>query len=187
MSPAPVTASGASANPPPSEAVPAAAEHGEDKPLSPAVLKAKLAGLLQVTDGASPAGPKLEVRHTAEGTLISLTDTANFAMFSIASARPSKPMVALMARIGRLLKAQKGGVTIRGFTDSRPFRSDTYDNWRLSTERAHIAQVMLERGGLEDTRLDRIEGYADRRPKTPKDPEGAENRRIEILLRDTSP
>lgn len=162
--------------------------HGEDKPLSPAALKAKLAGLVQAIEGATATGgPKLEVRRTGEGTLISLTDSANFSMFAIASARPSKQAVALMARIGRVLRAQKGGITIRGFTDSRPFRSDTYDNWRLSTERAHIAQVMLARGGLEDARLDRIEGYADRRPKIVKDPENAENRRIEILLRDVTP
>ncbi len=187
-------AAGSAAKPPADAAAksPADAEaqagHGEDKPLPPAALKAKLAGLVQTVDGATgTGGPKLEVRRTAEGTLISLTDSANFSMFSISSARPSKQAVALMARIGRLLKAQKGGITIRGFTDSRPFRSDTYDNWRLSTERAHIAQIMLARGGLDDARLDRIEGYADRRPKIPKDPENAENRRIEILLRDTTP
>ena len=89
-----------------------------------------------------------------------------------------------MEKIGALLKTEKGLVTIRGFTDSRPYRSDTYDNWRLSAARAHMAHYMLVRGGFDEQRVERIEGYADRQPKNPKDPAAAENRRIEILLRD---
>ena len=92
-----------------------------------------------------------------------------------------------MARIGRVLKGEKGAVTIRGFTDNRPFKSDAYDNWRLSTARADMAHYMLVRGGLDDGRIEHIEGYADRRPKNPKDPGGPENRRIEILLREPTP
>ena len=138
--------------------------------------------------GAKPAPePKVDVHRTAEGLVIGLTDDANFTMFGSASAEPSPQTVALMARIGKLLKEQKGSVTIRGFTDNRPFKSDAYDNWRLSSARADMAHYMLVRGGLDDGRIDRIEGYADRRPKTPKNPGGPENRRIEILLREPSP
>ena len=46
-----------------------------------------------------------------------------------------------------------------------------------------MASYMLVRGGVEDARLERIEGYADRLPRNPTDPKAAENRRIEILLR----
>ncbi len=167
---------------------PAAIDHGDDKPLSATALRVRLAALAKSADTASGSpGPKLDVRRTDEGTLISLTDSSQFSMFASASARPSPETVVLMEKIGRLLKAQKGGIVIRGYTDSRRFHSETYDNWRLSTERAHIAQYMLARGGLDDTRIDRIEGYADRHPKNAKDPEGAENRRIEILVRDTTP
>jgi chemotaxis protein MotB len=42
---------------------------------------------------------------------------------------------------------------------------------------------MLMRGGLDKQRFERIEGYADREPKIPSDPNAAQNRRIEILLR----
>lgn len=172
----------------PAPASDAAPDRMGEKTPSAAALKARLSAIAK--ESATPGegvGPQIDVRRTDEGLLISLTDSADFSMFASASAKPSARAVALMGKIGGLLKAQKGGVTIRGFTDSRPFRSDLYDNWRLSTERAHIAQYMLTRGGLEDPRIDRIEGYADRHPKTPKNPEGAENRRIEILLRDITP
>lgn len=152
-----------------------------------AALRSKLEAAMQAENQgeakATPA-PKLDVHRTSEGLVIGLTDDANFAMFASASAEPSPKTVALMAKIGLLLKAEKGMVSIRGFTDNRPFKSDTYDNWRLSSARADMAHYMLVRGGLDDLRIEKIEGYADRRPKDPKDPGGAENRRIEILLRD---
>jgi chemotaxis protein MotB len=165
----------------------AAAPEGADKPMAPAVLKARIASLAKGADGAGVGAPRIDVRKTDEGLLISLTDSADFSMFPSASARPAGKMVVLVEKIGQLLKTQKGTVTVRGFTDSRPFRSDTYDNWRLSTARAQIAHYMLVQGGLADDRIDRIEGYADRHPKNPRDPLSPENRRIEILLRDTTP
>ena len=45
-----------------------------------------------------------------------------------------------------------------------------------------MAYYMLRRGGLPESRFDRVEGYADRRLRDPAHPFAAENRRIEILL-----
>lgn len=128
------------------------------------------------------ASPKLEVRSTANGVLISLTDDASFGMFAIASAEPQPVLVSYMEKIGKILNERSGRIIIRGHTDGRPFRSDVYDNWRLSSARAHMAYYMLVRGGIDEKRVERIEGYADRELKVPDDPEAAENRRIEILL-----
>ena len=76
---------------------------------------------------------------------------------------------------------------MRGHTDGRRYRSGTYDNWRLSTARAHMAYYMLVRGGVDEKRFERVEGYADRNLRVPSDPEAAQNRRIEILLRRPKP
>ena len=151
-----------------------------------AALKAKIAAAMaqNAGPGQSAAEPALDVRHTDEGLLISLTDDADFSMFGLGSAEPAPKLVTLMEKIGRLMKTEKGRVIVRGFTDNRPFRSDTYDNWRLSSARAHMAHYMLTRGGVDEARFERIEGFADRRPKNLKDPAGPENRRIEILIRD---
>ncbi|MCW2316275.1 chemotaxis protein MotB [Rhodoblastus acidophilus] len=127
--------------------------------------------------------PKFTVKATSEGLLISLTDNDKFGMFETGSSQPNPKMVHLMERIGRMLNARKGDIVLRGFTDSRPFKTGTSDNWRLSASRAQMAQFMLMRGGLDAVRLERIEGYADRKPINPAQPESAENRRIEILLR----
>jgi chemotaxis protein MotB len=72
---------------------------------------------------------------------------------------------------------------VRGHTDSRVYRTEKNNNWRLSVSRAEAAYAMLVRSGIDESRFNRIEGYADRKLKDPKDPEAASNRRIEILLR----
>jgi chemotaxis protein MotB len=127
--------------------------------------------------------PDLSVKKSDEGVLIEVTDRLNFEMFDSSSARPKPELVVLMEKLAKVLTDQPGRIIIRGYTDARPFRSDTYDNWRLSTARAHIAHYMLLRGGLDKQRVEKIEGYADRDPKVPNDPNAAQNRRIAILLK----
>ncbi|MCK9908095.1 MotB family protein [Microbacteriaceae bacterium K1510] len=129
------------------------------------------------------ARPVAEVRETNEGLLINLTDDVNYGMFAIGSAEPTPGLVRALDKITPLISQRPGQVIVRGHTDNRPFRSLDYDNWRLSTARAHMAYHMLLRGGLDARRVERIEGYADRRPKVPEDPAAAPNRRIEILIR----
>jgi chemotaxis protein MotB len=89
-----------------------------------------------------------------------------------------------MEKIAKIISSRPGKIIIRGHTDARPFKSENYDNWRLSTARAHMAYYMLVRGGISEGRIERVEGYADRMPKNVADPNAAENRRIEILVRE---
>jgi len=104
-------------------------------------------------------------------------------MFAIASAEPRPELIVIMEKIARVLKDYPGRLIVRGHTDGRPFRTQTYDNWRLSTARAHMAYLLLTRGGVDERRFERIEGHADRSLRVAHDPEAAQNRRIEILLR----
>jgi chemotaxis protein MotB len=128
--------------------------------------------------------PAVEVTATPEGILISLTDSARFGMFAIGSAEPKPEVVGVLAAVAKILAEREGSIVIRGHTDARPFRSKDYDNWRLSSARAHMAYYMLVRGGFDEARIARVEGHADRHLKLPDDPEAAENRRIEILLQE---
>lgn len=161
----------------------AAKPASEDAPDTAALaeIKAEIAKAVQPMRNGAPA-PRIDVRRTGEGVLVSVTDEINFSMFEIGSAEPTPKVVRALERIAKVLNAHPGQIVVRGHTDGRPFRSDTYDNWRLSSARAQMAYYMLVRAGLDEKRLDRIEGYADRQPRNP-DPKAAENRRIEILLR----
>jgi len=124
----------------------------------------------------------ITVTATDKGVQVSVTDQLDFGMFEIGSAVPRRELVLAMEKIGKALAAQKGTVTISGHTDGRPFRNATYDNWRLSTARAHSAYYMLVRGGLDEPRITEVSGYADRKLKLKDNPLSAANRRIEILL-----
>jgi chemotaxis protein MotB len=124
----------------------------------------------------------VSVEATDKGVVISITDRLDFGMFKIGSAMPNRDLVLAMDKIGRIINGQKGKITIQGYTDARPFRSDTYDNWRLSTARAQSAYYMLVRGGVEERRIVEVSGFADRRPKDKANPLAAVNRRIEILM-----
>jgi chemotaxis protein MotB len=131
--------------------------------------------------------PNIDVTVTPDGVLISLTDGYEFGMFGVGSADPRPATVLVMDKLARILLARSEPLTIRGHTDRRQYRTAAYDNWRLSAARAHMAYVMLMRGGVEEKRFERIEGYADRNLRVVQDPEAAQNRRIEILLRKQMP
>lgn len=158
---------------------------GNEKPVTVSVQAKMIEKELRQSlhDTGLLAMPDISVTSTPEGVLISLTDKMNFEMFAVSSAEPRPELVVVMEDLAKVLAKQAGKVVLRGHTDGRPFRSKTYDNWRLSAARAHISYYMLVRGGVNKDRFERIEGHADRSLKVPSNPRAAANRRIEILLR----
>ncbi|UCI27948.1 MotB family protein [Mesorhizobium sp. B2-8-5] len=161
-----------------------AADKGDKAPSKAALQQA--ADIKKELAKAFLPGEKLadgvSVEATDKGVVISITDQLDFGMFEIGSAMPRRELVLAMEKIGRIINEKKGTITISGHTDARPFRSDTYDNWRLSTARAHSAYYMLVRGGVDESRITEVAGFADRQPKIASDPMAAANRRIEILM-----
>jgi chemotaxis protein MotB len=156
----------------------------EQTPADTAVAKAIAAAIAGgKEDGQRRDSPQVDVRQTDEGLLISLTDDANFGMFAIGSADPHQETIKAMQRIASVLNKREGAIIIRGHTDGRLFRGRQNDNWRLSTARAHAAQDLLIQGGIDEARIEHVEGYASRKPRA-TDPNAAENRRIEILVRE---
>lgn len=164
-----------------------------DKAVDPATVKADASALAHaqalrtaisdLVKSARTKVPDIEVTANGEGILVSLMDDAQFGMFAIGSAKPKPELVAVLEKIAGLIKAETGQIIVRGHTDGRPYKSLTYDNWRLSTARAHMAYYMLVHGGIGEGRFERVEGYADRKLKVPGDAGAASNRRIEILLK----
>ena len=148
-----------------------------------AELKREILKAVQPVKDVAPQ-PHIEVRRTGAGTLISLTDDFDFTMFAVGSAEPHGKVVRAMAEIAKILQARPGKIVIRGHTDARPFKSANYDNWRLSHARAQMALYMLVRGGLDEKRIVRVEGHADREPRISSDPNADGNRRVEILLQE---
>ncbi|HEY5795812.1 MAG TPA: MotB family protein [Bosea sp. (in: a-proteobacteria)] len=174
-----------SAATPPMSPRPAAAEASAPKARADEAVATAIAAAIAGGKGAGQRSdqPQVDVRQTDEGVLISLTDNANFGMFGIGSAEPHPQTVEAMQRIAAVLNQREGAIVIRGHTDARPFRDGRSDNWRLSTARAHTAQDLLIQGGINEARIEHVEGHASRRPRA-VDRNAAENRRIEILIRE---
>lgn len=125
---------------------------------------------------------KFDVKLTDEGILIVLEDGEAESMFRIGSAEPSPALVMFIGSIGHLLEEQEGGVIIRGHTDARKFQTAKFDNWQLSTARAHMASYMLIRGGLSESRVRKIEGHGAAQLLDASDPLSEINRRVEFVL-----
>lgn len=159
------------------------AEQGEKANASAAALQAELEKIVNQEARGVHAAPKTEVKQADEGVLITLTDDANFSMFKVGSIEPKPQLVRIIGQIGKVLAKKTGEIEVRGHTDGRSYTSKSYDNWRLSSDRATVVNYMLIRGGLPPARVGKIVGMADRHLKTPKDPLAPVNRRIEILLR----
>ncbi|MEK1889784.1 MAG: MotB family protein, partial [Phyllobacterium sp.] len=146
--------------------------------------RALAAEIAKKTGAISDAkAPDITVVAKDDGLMIQLTDKVDYGMFAIGSAKPDKRVIQVIDEIAKIIAGRKGEVVISGHTDGRPFKSDTYDNWRLSSARAQMAYYMLTRKGLDPKRVLRVEGYADRDPKVASDPYAAQNRRIDIFLR----
>lgn len=128
--------------------------------------------------------PLMRVTEVEDGVAIELMDRQNYGMFAIGSAKPDKKVIEILDGVAKILKKHKGEVIISGHTDARPYKNNLhYDNWQLSSARAQMAYYMLVRGGLDEARVLRVEGYADRDLKNSEDPNAAENRRIAIFLK----
>ncbi|MCV9998736.1 MotB family protein [Pararhizobium sp. YC-54] len=166
----PVTADAASAN-----AMPLKPDENAAKALKAEIEK-------EIGGSAGKLAEGLLVTPTEGGLLVTISEQADTPMFGLGSAVPEKDMVIAMEKIGKLLSARSGAIAIRGHTDGRPFRKGAYDNWRLSSDRAQSAYYMLIRGGLAESRVSQISGFADKRLQVPEDPLAPANRRIEILL-----
>ncbi|WP_274425770.1 MotB family protein [Chelativorans sp. YIM 93263] len=159
---------------PPAESETARPEHAREADQIRAALSEALQG-----DNLAAA---VSVTSSQDGVLISITDDLQEGMFAVGSAVPQRTLVLAMEKIGEALADRPGALRIHGHTDGRPFASGDYDNWRLSTARAHAAYYMLARGGLDEERIIEVAGFADRKLRIPDNPLDDANRRIEILL-----
>ncbi|WP_378948989.1 MotB family protein [Mesorhizobium sp. ANAO-SY3R2] len=166
------------------EAMAAQPQPGNDQPTQDAVEEADAIRreLSQAIRQGKALPDGLSVVATDKGVVISVTEQLDFGMFEVGSAMPRRELVLAMEKIAATITAHKGNVSINGHTDARPFRNGSYDNWRLSTSRAHSAYYMLVRAGLDEKRIVEVAGFADRKLKDPAEPFSATNRRIEILL-----
>jgi type VI secretion system protein ImpK len=109
----------------------------------------------------------------------------NAGMFASGSATVAPSYVRLLERIGEALKAEKGSITVDGYTDNQPIHTVQFpSNFQLSQARAEAARAIIVRA-LGDAGRVAAHGHADADPVASNaTPAGRDqNRRIEVVLR----
>lgn len=151
----------------------------------------KLEALKRKVEDALASNPKLaalksQIRldMTPDGLRIQIVDEQNRAMFDSGSAIVKPYMRELLQLIGGVLAEVPNRLTLEGHTDSQAFGGGDrgYSNWELSSDRANASRRELIAGGLPDDRTLRVQGLASSVLFDAKDPQGAVNRRISIIV-----
>ena len=164
--------------------VPRDAKGGPKESISPAKrMIARVAGNLKNNERLRRLMKQVRMVDTTEGVRIDLVDDADFSMFVLGTTVLTSDANMLLRTIADAVGPEQGELTIRGHTDSLPWKSDAeQNNWSLSAGRAEATRQALMRNGIAASRFRRIEGVADRELLIAANPQDPRNRRISILL-----
>ena len=125
---------------------------------------------------------KLLIRQEGTNVTIQLLEKDSFPS---GSASLETSSVDTLAKVGSLVSAMTGAITVSGHTDNVPVRpGGTYrSNWDLSAARAASVGHELLAAGLDPARL-MVTGHADTQPRAPNDSPAnrALNRRVDITF-----
>jgi chemotaxis protein MotB len=117
-----------------------------------------------------------------DGLRIEIIDKADFSMFGLGDSQLTPKSMALIEEISRSLAVMPNSIRVRGHTDAQAFAGTGRNNWSLSAERADITRQIMIKKGVEEKRITRIEGVADREPFVASDPMDSRNRRISVTV-----
>ena len=125
---------------------------------------------------------------TNEGLAISLVDQDNRAMFPEGSKFPFDRTRRVLELLAPALSALPNPIEIAGHTSSRrqTGRID-YDNFELSSDRAHSVRKILMESGVPSSRFRNIHGRGDTMPLFPSNPGNPANARVTIVLTPIAP
>ena len=144
--------------------------------------------LLSAASGESSAS-ELALRHivtkvTDEGLIVEIFDLPDVPLFVENSDQPTQIMIEITNMITSVFGLVTNEVAVSGFTKSVPVVQADNPVWSLSSDRADQTRRLIQQAGLPSNRMQRVTGYADRKPVV-KNPFAVRNNRIElILLRD---
>ena len=147
-------------------------------------LKTKVEEVLAENPKLAALGGQIRLDMTREGLRIQIVDEGNRPMFDSGSAVVKPYMRELLQELGSVLTEVPNRLTVEGHTDAQPFSAGDkgYSNWELSADRANASRRELVAGGLSEARMLRVQGLAASKLLDAKDPNGALNRRISIIV-----
>ncbi|MRT14683.1 putative lateral flagellar export/assembly protein LafU [Enterobacteriaceae bacterium RIT711] len=124
----------------------------------------------------------LEMEIVPQGLRILIKDNKNRSMFERGSAKIMPFFGSLLTELTPIFDSLDNKIIITGHTDAMQYKQNAYNNWNLSGDRALSARRVLEQAGMPTDKVMQVSAMADQMLLDTKDPTGADNRRIEIMV-----
>lgn len=124
----------------------------------------------------------LEMEIVPQGLRVLIKDDQNRNMFERGSAKIMPFFRSLLVELAPVFDSLDNKIIITGHTDAMAYKSDVYNNWNLSGDRALSARRVLEQAGMPTDKVMQVSAMADQMLLDSKNPESAGNRRIEIMV-----
>ncbi len=120
-------------------------------------------------------------RLTDEGLIVEIFDLEDDPLFQAGSDEPTKTLQTIAKMLTDVFGIVTNKVAVNGYVSARPIILIDNPVWDLSSARSDQLRRMLEKDGLDTGRIQRITGYADRKPAV-SNPMSKRNNRIELVL-----
>ena len=120
-------------------------------------------------------------RLTDEGLIVEFFDTEDEALFEPGTAVPNAITAELAGMIARVFALVENELAINGHIRSLPEMLKQNPSWDLTTDRALAMRALIEEAGFPSRRVQRVTGFADRKPSL-RNPMAVRNNRIELIL-----
>ncbi|MDP4302032.1 flagellar motor protein MotB [Leptothrix discophora] len=147
-------------------------------------LSQKMSDVIDASAKLSSFKNQIRLDMTRDGLRIQIVDEQNRPMFQSGDASVQPHMREILRAIGAVLTEVPNKLTLEGHTDAKPFGAGErgYSNWELSSDRANASRRELLAGGLDESRVLRVQGLAASVPFDSKDTLNPINRRISIIV-----
>ncbi|MDP3860016.1 MAG: flagellar motor protein MotB [Phaeovulum sp.] len=148
-------------------------------------MQQRIDAALTASSGESMQAPELArhivTRVTDEGLIVEFFDLDDAPLFAEDSATAEPITLAIATMLARVFALVGNEVAISGHVRSYPEMLRVNPEWQLSTERAQAFRGLLEVAGLDRARVQRVAGFADRKPAV-RNVAAVRNNRIEVIL-----
>ncbi len=120
-------------------------------------------------------------RITDEGLIIEIFDLEDAPLFAGETATPTEVTGKLAEIMVEVFSLVRNHVAVSGHTRAYPIVMRENPVWDLSIARAQAMRILLMSKGLSGERLQRVTGFADRRPAL-RNTMASRNNRLEVIL-----
>lgn len=120
-------------------------------------------------------------RVTDEGLIIEIFDLEGEPLFEQGTATPTPMLRDIADMMVDVLGIVTNDLAVNGHTRSEPVVLMDNPVWDLSQSRADQLRQLLESGGFDAKRIQRVTGFADRKPAV-SNPMAPRNNRMELIL-----